>query len=218
MNEPTRFLILGTYVKFVKSHAYLGITLDATMSLLPLLKAVKKRISNKIFMLRKIRKYLNFDAAVAVYKQTILPIVDYAGFLLLSCNKNDIDELQIIQNDVLRVCNRSRLSDRVSVLELHKKKKSKILGLKQLMHKQLLWIMFVLSRDETYLRKAPRETRSAQKLVFKVPTKILPVYERSPYYQGVKLWDSLDKEIQKKENVILFKKEIEKLYKEYLPI
>ena len=177
------------------------------MSLLPLLKAVKKRISNKIFMLRKIRKYLNFDAAVAVYKQTILPIVDYAGFLLLSCNKNDIDELQVIQNDVLRVCNMSRLSDRVSVLELHKK--CKILGLKQRMHKQLLWIMFVLSRDETYLRKAPRETRIAQKLVFKVPTKILPVYERSPYYQGVKLWDSLDKEIQKKENVILFKKEIE---------
>ena len=38
-----------------------------------------------MFYLRKIRKYLNEKAAVSIYKQSILPIVDYAGFLLLSC-------------------------------------------------------------------------------------------------------------------------------------
>ena len=52
------------------------------MSLMPLLKNVKKRVSNKIFQLRKIRRYMTFDAAVLVYKQTILPILDYSGFLL----------------------------------------------------------------------------------------------------------------------------------------
>ena len=50
------------------------------MSLQPLSKDVKKRISNKIFTLRKIRKFITFDASVAIYKQTILPIMIMLGF------------------------------------------------------------------------------------------------------------------------------------------
>ena len=34
------------------------------MSLIPLIKDVKRRISNRLFMLRKIRIYLTFEAAV----------------------------------------------------------------------------------------------------------------------------------------------------------
>ena len=78
----------GCEIGFVKNHLYFGIMLDATMSLLPLSKDIKKRVSNKIFMLRKIRKYMTFDAAVTVYKQTILHIMVYAGFLLMSCRKD----------------------------------------------------------------------------------------------------------------------------------
>ena len=56
MNEPTPFHILDKTVKFVKSHVYLGVTLDATMSLIPLIKSVKRCVTNKVFKLRKIRK------------------------------------------------------------------------------------------------------------------------------------------------------------------
>ena len=41
----------------------------------------------------KIRKYLNVEAAVIVYKQILLPNIDYAGFLLLACNAGDLDDL-----------------------------------------------------------------------------------------------------------------------------
>ena len=47
------------------------------MSLIPLQKNVKKRISSKIFHLKKLRKYMTFEASVLVYKQTILAIIDY---------------------------------------------------------------------------------------------------------------------------------------------
>ena len=48
-----------------------------------LIKNLKKRISNNIFTLRKIPKFLTFDSAVYVYKlkQTILPIVSVTGVL-----------------------------------------------------------------------------------------------------------------------------------------
>ena len=200
-----------TYI--VKSQVYLGINLDVTMSLIPLMKSIKKRVSNKIFMLKKIRKYLTFDAAVTVYKQTILPVIDYAGFLLLACSQGDLDDLQVLQNDILRICTKTKLSDRISIEELHIK--CKIISLRQRMEKQLLWLMYVLSKDEKYCRIATRETRSADKIVFKVPTKILPVYDKSPYYIGTKLWNKLSKEIQKKENVHVFKREVERRYRNY---
>ena len=164
-------------------------------------------------MLRKIRKYLTFDAAVVVYKQTILPIIDYSGFLLLSCSTGDIDELQVIQNDILRICNETRISDPVSIPELHRK--CKIIGLKQRMQKQLLWLMYILSRNNCYLYEHPRQTRNAQKIVFKVPNRISPAYERTSYYIGTKLWNELDVDTQKIENVFAFKKKVAMNYVEY---
>ena len=41
--------------------------------------------------------------------------------MLISCRKEDISDFQILQNDILRICNLSRISDRVSIKELHAK-------------------------------------------------------------------------------------------------
>ena len=108
------------------------------------------------------------------------------------------------------------LSDWVSLKELHKK--CKIIGLnyKQRMQRQLLWIVYTISHDEKYSRAPTRETRSARKVVFRILAKILPVYEHSPYYQGSNLWNGLDKDTQKKDNVFAFKKD--KLFKCYKPL
>ena len=216
LNEPKVFKMCDQKIKFVNSHSYLGISIDSTMSLGPLMKSVKKRVINKVFMLRKIRKYLTFDATICIYKQTILPLIDYSGFLLLACKQKDLDDLQKVQNDVLRICNRTKLSDMVSVKDLHSK--CKIISLKQRMQKQLLWIMYIISRDETFIRIPPRETRIAMKKVFKTPAKITPVYEHSPYYQGTNLWNGLEKETQKKDNIFAFKKDIERHFKCYEPM
>ena len=116
-------------IKFVNNHVYLGVTLDSAMTLTPLRKCIKKRVSNKIFKLRKIRKYLTFDAALLIYKQTILPIIDYVGFLLIASNQADMDDIQILQNDIIRICTRSRIADRVSITELHSM--CKIISVKQ---------------------------------------------------------------------------------------
>ena len=73
------------------------------------------------------------------------------------------------------MCSCSCLADRVSITDLHKS--CKIISLEQRMRMQLLWLMFILSRDETFFKKHNRVTRTAEKIVFKVPAKILPIYE-----------------------------------------
>ena len=166
--------------------------------------------------LKKIRKYLTFGAAVTVYKQTILPIFDYAGFMLISCRKEEKGDFQILQNDILRICNLSRISDRVSITELHAK--CKIISLEQRMRIQLLWLMYLLSRDETFLKVPNRVTRSIDKIVFKVPTKILLIYERSPYYIGTKLWNELNRTTQDSPDVFAFKKELRRMNRVYVKL
>ena len=114
------------------------------MCLIPLLKNIKKRVSNKMFVLRKLRKYLNEKAAVQVYKQTIMPIFDYAGFLLISMNEGDKGDLQIMQNDALRFCKNIHMLDKVSIPKLHDS--VKLLSLEQRRQKQELNLMYMQAR------------------------------------------------------------------------
>ena len=50
-----------------------------------------------------------------VYKQLVLPFVDYAGFMLITCNKGCRRDLQILQNNALRICLRYRMVDHVTI-------------------------------------------------------------------------------------------------------
>ena len=137
------FKILGIPLQYVTQYNYLGLILDNEMTLQPLFKNIKKRVNNKIFSLRKLRKYLDQNAAILVYKQTILPIFDYAGFMLISLNDGDKTELQVTQNDAQRYCKNVQMLDKVSIAKLHDS--IGLLSLEQRRQKQLLSIMFIQS-------------------------------------------------------------------------
>ena len=61
IRDQAAFCMSGKNVKFISNQSYLGITLDSPMSLMPLIKSVMKKIPNKVYISRKIRKYLNLD-------------------------------------------------------------------------------------------------------------------------------------------------------------
>ena len=164
VQDPKYLKINGEYIKYVKQYTYLGIILDNEMTLQPLLKHVKKLLTNKIYALRKIRKYITDKSAVVIYKQTILPVIDYSGFLLLSCSNGDRSELQKIQNDMLRICFKSKLAEKVKISELHRK--AHMLSLKQRMRKQPLWLMYIHSLNRNNRKICPRLLRNNDKYFF----------------------------------------------------
>ena len=125
----------------------------------------------------------------------------------------DKKDLKIMQNDALRFCYNVRLLDRVSIVDLHSR--AKLASLEQRRIRQLLGLQFLLYKKDTDRHVARVNTRSQQKYVFKVDTKIGKKYERSPYYLGTRLWDKLERNIQYSENVHVFKKKIARLYKCY---
>ena len=77
-------------------------------------------------------------------------------------------------------------------------------------------MLYVSSRDLPFLRVPNRVTRSAYKIVFRVPTRIVPIYEHSPYYIGTKLWSDLLLSIQDSVDVHAFKKEIKRINHNYV--
>ena len=77
-------------------------------------------------------------------------LVNVQQFMQQSCKRDVEKDLQIIQNDTLRICNMSRTSDKISTVELHAK--CKMISLEQCMRTQHLWLMYLLSRDAVYLR------------------------------------------------------------------
>ena len=129
IKEPCIFTSNQCQIDFTKQYDYLGTIFDSEMSLLPLYKRTIKIASNKIFLLRKITKYIDYNTAISIYKQTILPIFDYSGFLLLSLTKGQQSDLQTMQNDVLRFAKNVRIKDMISRIDLHKE--AKILSLRQ---------------------------------------------------------------------------------------
>ena len=129
----------------MKRYNYLGIVIDSEMALVALHKKNEKRVMDKVYMLKNLCKYITYKSAVQIYKQTIMPILDYAGFLLLACNKDKKYDLQVIQNDVLRFCENKRLEDRFSIEVLHKN--AKLITLEQRRCKQLLSLLYKMSKD-----------------------------------------------------------------------
>ena len=85
------------------------------MNLRPLFVHVKKDVYVKIFSLLKFRFFLTEHAAIMLYKHTILPFLEYAGFMLTACSIENRRDLQICQNNALRIFTRTQLNDGVRI-------------------------------------------------------------------------------------------------------
>ena len=165
---------------------------------------------DKIYMMRKMRRYVTYKAALQIYKQLILPIFDYAGFLLIACNRGKKHDLQIMQNDVLRFCDNNNRDDRVLISDMHRK--AHLLSLEQRRCKQLLSLMYKLSKNVKNRKTTGRNTRQQEKYVFRTDVKIGTKYSNSPYYKGSTLWNNLSREMQLSESLCSFKVELKKHY------
>ena len=137
---------MGKNIQFVNTFNYLGVILDDQLTFTPYYNMVKRRMENEIFVMSKIRKYVDNRTSLLIYKQAVLPLVEYADFVLTSCTIGQRYELQFLQNNVLRMCNRYRLLDMIHID--HLASECKILGLKQRCHKQLLRLMYLHSKVE----------------------------------------------------------------------
>ena len=213
----TKYLKIGDNIlHFVDKYKYLGTIIDKEMNLTALLSDLKKTVLHKLYVLRKLRPYITEKCAISIYKQTILPHFDYVGFMLLSCNKSDCDDLQIIQNDALRTCYNVKRRDRLSISNMHKR--SKLLSLQQRRTMQLLSLMFLHKKDPINLKIPARNTCAAERTEFHVERFQNLKYKNSPFYIGAEIWNSLDINLVNADCLFQFKKGLSKLFRTYAAV
>ena len=170
-------------------YNYLGVTLDECLNMQSNFNAIFKKFSYKNYQFSKICKYLDTSTHILVYKQTVLPLVEYVSFILCFNNKQDIEKLQRLQNRSLRLCYNIHVPNAISTVELHRNANIKKLDDRREL--ALLYIMFDMYQKKLYKKTCNRQTRAADGYIFDLTIPHSGVYAKSPYYVGASLWNDL---------------------------
>ena len=189
----------------VSRYTYLGVDIDYTLSFDTMVDSIYMKANRKLYTLKLIRPYITNDIACLIYKTCIRPILEYADFLIDSCQRSKTDKLDRIQKRSVRIVDGC----------VHKGMKMKDLqmlyGLEDLgerRKKHHLALMYRHSKTHSNLdiKRPDVILRNNNKVKFKIRTTLLTKVQKSQYYRGVSLWDRLPEEVQRATTKVKFKK------------
>ena len=210
-SELPRFKIGDNTLQRVKTHTYLGIKLDEQLTLETYANSLIQKVSNRIYQLTKIRSFITKKAALLIYKNMILPILEYGDIFLHSASQIIRKKIQILQNKALRCAlNKDKRYDSDA---LHTE--AKLLKLKDRRHIHILLHMYQLAQMPDFkLWKSHQttgtKTRSSKKKIITTRRPKTEKFKRSITNQGPKLWNSLPANLQKADSYHEFKSQVKK--------
>ena len=82
----------------VHNYSYLGVNLDEQLNYESHTQITIRRVKTKLLQLKRVRSFLNKQAAILVYKNMILPIMEYGNIFLSSLSVTTKKKLQTMQN------------------------------------------------------------------------------------------------------------------------
>ena len=206
LNVELNGQLLGQVVEF----KYLGVWLDRDLKFDRQLENLDHQIALKLIQFRKTRHYLTVDGAMSIYKQAIVPIIEYCDFLVDSGPADRIRKLQTHQNNGLRICVRKKIGE-MTTNQLHKKCNVERLDPRR--RKHLACLMYRHASVEGNCIIQNNRTRADSKRKLKVERPKREKYRRGPLYRGMQIWSELDSDLQKQESVHQFKAKLQKVIK-----
>ena len=170
---------------YVKDFNYLGIKLDCNLDYELHATECYRMVAYKLYLLTRIRKYINIEQAICIYPSKILPYFDYGDIFYNTTFQRILYKLQILQNRALRVClNRD---SRYHVNLLHSESNIPLLTNRR--NTYVLNFVYPRSRIVKYLEIENRPLRMyAAPVMIEIPSNNVP-FERSLLYQGARKWN-----------------------------
>ena len=216
--ELPTFKIGNSFLERAKTYTYLGIKLDEQLSLDTHANTIIQRVSTKIYHLTKIRSFVTKKAALLIYKNMILPILEYGDIFLHSASQKIRKKLQTLQNEALWCA--LHKDKYYKSAELHRE--AKLLKLTDRRHVHMLLHMYQLAQMPDFkMWKAHQptgvRTRSSKKKLITIRRPKNEKFKKSITYQGPKLWNSLPGKLQKIESYQEFKNHIKKEFEGVKP-
>ena len=146
-----------------------------------------KLISHKVYLLSKIRRYIDTHTAITIYKTMILPIMEYGDIIYEGANQKILYDLQTTQNRSLRICVQS--NHYTSTLLLHQLCNINKLKERRIMHLNLY--MFKQKGNVNIVNTRNVRTRAHDALLFITKKPNNEKYKRNTYYKGTLVWNEL---------------------------
>ena len=204
----------NTKLEKVSSYNYLGVHLDMNLTFHKYLQGCIQRATHKIYMLSKIRQYIDLNTAITIYKTMILPVMEYGDVAYDNSDAKLLDKLQIIQNRALRIClNRN---EDVPVILLHRNCNIAKLAVRRIAH--LRMFMFKQKHNEMIVNRRDVYTRAHDALLFTTKRPDNEKYKRNIYYKGAVRWNELSVKTRNINKYEIFKSNQKKWLKQTILI
>ena len=157
--------------------------MDEHSSLNTIIDTTHNKANRKVYLLKKMRPYISRWVANRIYKTCILPILDYADFLVDSENLYNIDKFNSIQKRRLRIIYNG-LSHGATIDELMGQYGHTELVDRRSQH--LLSLMYRHAQTESNLDNYRSEInlRNNRKIKFKITKTSLTKVNKSPFLPG----------------------------------
>ena len=197
-------LLKDTPLQTVTDYKYLGVTLDSQLSYNLHVNRLIGTVSAKLKQFRRMRSFLTCKAALMVYKNMLLPILEYGDVFLSASSCVNRKRLQILQNKGLR-CALGRDIE-TSTRDLHTE--AGLLKLKYRRENHLLNFMFDQAQNPCMLKRTPERkmvTRSGNKKLLKVKRPYTEKFKKSIAYQGPKKWNALPETLHHTKQKVAYK-------------
>ena len=199
-HDNVSFKLGNTELEYVTDYKYLGMTVDSSLSFQSYRESIINRVNLKINYFKKIRMYLTQDAALLIYKCTILPILEYVDFVYDFSIKYVNKKLQTIQNTGLYIVyNQLYLQYDVkdSTETLHRKARIYRLSHRRWLH--MLSYIYSYIDDDGLVDVRDINTRRREGILFKIYKKEHYKVRQDPLLRAMEAWNSLPVRIRNAE-------------------
>ena len=203
-------MLNGEILDVVHKYNYLGVIIDDDLTFNSFLTEKCNKVNVRIYKLSRLRKFITSKIACLVYKQTILPVCEYADQMVESGPSDKVNKLQTLQDKAVRIVE-NKEHKRLGTEGLYFLFRLSPLKLRRAEH--LACSMYRLSKDMYRLEKG-RPTvhlRSRNKIKFKTPKQNYEKYLKSPLSRGVIIWDRIPELIQRSTTKVKFKLAVKSL-------
>ena len=210
--EPEEFVVNDVTIERVQNFKYLGVILDDKLIFDKNIERMNSTVNGKLISLARVRKYMDANTSLLLYKQMILPLLDYMCVIVDSSISRIIRKIQPLQNCSIKIIlgiNRYVSTDEMNMLHVQ-------LSLMKLSERRkmfMLKMMYKYSQYEEYVDQyRPKvELRARPKVKMKVAFTRKERVLKSPYYLCNKLWDQLDHTVQNANTCYEFATAVRKL-------
>lgn len=200
---PLELKIGNTPLEQVQEFCYLGFIIDDLFSFNASIDMMHRKAASRFRTLVHLRELMTVNCAMIFMKSMILPFFDYGCLFLSSCTSKSLAKL--LQNRILRCVLRAPRSR--SIRELHKT--CQILTIKdRILYNQIKFIYVNLISDTpvfSYHIHSGLPTRSINTRELSLSKPNYTLYRKSIFYDGVKVWNSLDPSLKEDMSLPTFK-------------